>query len=194
MPKVSRMQNDLDRKTVIDLLLKDPFITADAIAARGELSIQQVYRILHILEEEGIIAGNPVSLDLTKLGLKRYIVMAKRGNEMPSEKSIRSAAYSDEFLSGMACQKINIIPEDDYTCTGEFDIVWVFLAENMVEATKYVDYLRMVSKGHFRSFSIQEVLFTTRRNMTTTPDMDRYKDYVEDLITIRRTPIFEDED
>lgn len=181
MPRVSKKQNEADKKNVLDALLRDPNADVDSLASKCNLSTQQVYRILRILEEEKIIFGNPMLIDLQKLNKKRFIILAKRGNQAPGETSIRSALYSEEFLNSMHSKSIDIIPEDDYTCSGEYDVVTIIIAESSYQAVKYMDFLRNVAGGYFLNFSMLEVMFTTRKNMKMTPDVELFTEYVSEV-------------
>ncbi len=165
----------------MDTLLRNPACSVASISDKCGLSTQQVYRILRDLEEEGIIYGNPVVLDLSKLGKKRFIIFAKRSGKPSDQTSLNSALYSDEFLKRIASKKLDIIPEDDYTCTGAFDMVTVFLADSTMEAIKYMDLLRHTAQGYFSSYSMSEVMFTTRKNMIMTPEKDAFVQYMIDI-------------
>ena len=185
MPRVSKKQNEIDIKNVINALLRDPNASVDSIGTVCQLSQQQVYRVLRILEEDKIVFGNPMLIDLSKLGKKRFIIMAKRSYGSPNDNTLKSASYSAQFLEGLAKDRIDIIPEDDYTCSGEFDMVTVIIADSILQANKYVEYLRNVSAGYFSSFSIVEVLFTTRKNMRMTPEVSQFTDYVTEVASLR---------
>jgi DNA-binding Lrp family transcriptional regulator len=185
MPRASKEKSREDRGAVVDALLRDPSATAESLASATGLSQQQVYRILRALEEEGVIAGRPVQIDLAKLHKKRYIIMAKRGSGMPDGVTLSSSCYSEEFVRAMKEQGIDIIPEDDYTCAGEYDMVTVIIADDFMEASKYMEFLRATSKGYFVKFSVMEVLFTTRRNLLPTADMERFQSYVREVMEYR---------
>ena len=172
MPKNSKEQNEKDRERVIDCLLRDPVCSVQGIAEKCNLSTQQVYRILRSLEEEGIIFGKPTMIDLKKLGKKRFIIYARRSGKPSDQVTLNTSLYSSEFLEQLKSKKLDIIPEDDYTCSGAFDMVTVFLANNIMDANKYLDLLRHVSDGYFSSFALSEVMFTTKKNMVTTPERD----------------------
>lgn len=147
-----------------------------------------MYRILRKLQDDGTIFGNPVSIDLGKIGLKRFIIFAKRGGMPPDENTMDGALYSEWFLNGLASKSIDIIPEDDYTCSGVFDMVTVFIADSSIEAIKYMEFLRNISRGYFTSFSMAEVLFTTRKNMQMTPDVGRFVDYTSEVALLSTIP------
>ena len=181
MPKKSRSQNLEDKDKVIDCLLRDPSCSVQTLSERCQLSIQQVYRILRILEEEDIIYGNPLVLNLSKLGMKRYIIFATRSGKPADQTSLDSSLYSEKFLRRIRDRNLDIIPEDDYTCTGAFDMVTIFLAKNIMDANKYLDLIRTVSNEYFSSFMVSEVLFTTRKNMLPTPERDAFVNYMKDI-------------
>ena len=181
MPKNSKEQNEKDRERVIDCLLRDPVCSVQGIAEKCNLSTQQVYRILRSLEEEGIIFGKPTMIDLKKLGKKRFIIYARRSGKPSDQVTLNTSLYSSEFLEQLKSKKLDIIPEDDYTCSGAFDMVTVFLANNIMDANKYLDLLRHVSDGYFSSFALSEVMFTTKKNMVTTPERDDFVEYVKEI-------------
>lgn len=181
MPKSSKAQTENDRKNVIEYLMKNPSCTVPSISENCGLSTQQVYRILRDLESEGIVYGNPLMLNFAKLGMNRYIIFARRSGIPSDQTTLNSSLYSKEFLDSLKEHKIDIIPEDDYTCTGAFDMVTVFLAHNITDANKYLDFLRHTSKGYFNSCTISEVLFTTRKNMINTPERQSFIEYIQDI-------------
>ncbi len=181
MPKNSKSQNAIDRNRVMDRLLRDPGCTVQTLADDCNLSTQQVYRILRHLEEEGIVYGNPMMIDLSKVGKKRFIIFATRSGRPSDQNTLNGSLYSKVFLEEMREKKLDIIPEDDYTCTGAFDMVTIFLANNVTDANKYLDLLRHVSNNYFSTFRISEVLFTTRKNMIATPERERFIEYVKDI-------------
>ena len=181
MPKASKKQNDEDVQMVLDTILRDPNIKVSDLSSRCGLSTQQVYRILRKLEDDGVLFGNPMMIDLGKIGRKRFIIFAKRSGAPPDEGTMNGALYSEEFLNSMVSEKLDIIPEDDYTCTGAFDMVTVFIARSSLEAIKYMEFLRNISHGYFSSFSMSEVMFTTRKCMIRTPEVDSFIDYASDV-------------
>ncbi|WII07732.1 winged helix-turn-helix transcriptional regulator [Methanomassiliicoccales archaeon LGM-RCC1] len=181
MPKNSKSQNAIDRNRVMDRLLRDPGCTVQTLADDCNLSTQQVYRILRHLEEEGIVYGNPMMIDLSKVGKKRFIIFATRSGRPSDQSTLNGSLYSKVFLEEMREKNLDIIPEDDYTCTGAFDMVTIFLANNATDANKYLDLLRHVSNDYFSTFRISEVLFTTRKNMIATPERKRFIEYVKDI-------------
>lgn len=181
MPKASKKQNEEDVQIVLDKILRNPNIKVGDLSSMCGLSTQQVYRILRKLEDDGILFGNPMMIDLGKIGKKRFIIFAKRSGSPPDESTMNGALYSEEFLNSMVSEKLDIIPEDDYTCTGAFDMVTVFIARSSLEAIKYMEFLRNASRGYFSSFSMSEVMFTTRKCMIRTPEVDSFIDYTSDV-------------
>lgn len=186
MPRVSKDQNKKDADLLIDALLRHPGADADALAQTCKLSVQQVYRILRVLQDEGIITGQPYIVDLAKVGKKRFLIMAKRSGDLVDENTFSCALYTDEFINRIREENLDIIPEDDYTCSGEFDMITTVIANDAFTATKYVDLLRTVSHGYFSRFSIEEVMYTTRRNAMPGPDIEAFISYLRQVQHFQR--------
>jgi DNA-binding Lrp family transcriptional regulator len=181
MPRVSKEQNRKDIQKIMKLLIAHPNLDVDTISQQSGLSNQQVYKILRNLEEEKILFGNPRLIDLPKANRKRFIIFAKRSGSLANDRTLKCALYSKEFLTMLAKEKIEIIPEDDFTCSGEYDMVTIINAESTLQANKYVDFLRSISYDYFSKFSIIEVMFTTKRNSIPTPDVERFTNYVSEV-------------
>ncbi|WP_049796314.1 helix-turn-helix domain-containing protein [Methanomassiliicoccus luminyensis] len=186
MPRVSKKQNRMDVDKVTKLLLSHPELEVEAIVQQTGLSNQQVYKILRDLENEGIIFGNTRLLDLSKINRKRFLILAKRSGVIPNPNTVEMALYGKEFMSRLAEEKIDIIPEDDFTCNGEWDMITVIVAENALQANKYVDFLRAVSQDQFSKFSMVEVLFTTKKNTVGTPDIEDFAQYISEVSSYRK--------
>lgn len=181
MPRVSREQNRIDVDKVIRLLIKDSSAEIDSIVQQTGLSSQQVYKILRHLEEKKIIFGNPRLIDLAKINKKRFVIFAKRSGLVADGNTINSALHGEEYSSRMAKENIDVIHEDDFTCSGEYDMITIIVVENTLQATKYVDFLRSISHNYFSKISIVEVLFTTRKNTIWAPDIEDFTKYVSEV-------------
>ena len=181
MPRASKKQNEIDQNNVMDVLLRDPLCTVDSIAEKCSLSTQQVYRILRDFEEKEIIYGKPMMINLEKVGKKRFIIMAKRSGTAPDTNSLDFSLHTVEMLKKIRGNKLDIIPEDDYTCSGAYDMVTVFLADSSLDALMYLDLLRSVSNNYFSRFDLSEVMYTTRKCMVPTPEIRSFVDYISEL-------------
>jgi len=186
MPRVSKEQSKHDLEKVTRLLVQNPNLDVESLAQQSHLSTQQVYKILRKLEENGTIFGTPRLIDLAKVERKRFIIFAKRSGALADDRTVKCALYSKEFLSLLAKERIRIIPEDDYTCSGEYDMVTVISAESTLQANKYVDFLRSISHDYFSKFSIVEVMFTTKKNSIMGPDVERFTEYVSEISSYKK--------
>ena len=179
MPRASKEQNRIDEQNVMKLLLRNPTADVIAIAEECNLSTQQVYKILRELDDKKATTGNYLFVDPEAVGMKRYIIFAKRSGMIYNERSLTSALYEKEMIDDLEKEGIRVIPEDDYTCSGEFDMVTVFFAESSIQANKYADYLRRVSEGNFSKLSVMEVMFTTKKNTKpVSSDIEGFIDFV----------------
>ncbi|MBR4203375.1 MAG: winged helix-turn-helix domain-containing protein [Candidatus Methanomethylophilaceae archaeon] len=175
MPRVSRAENERNKEIVLKALFDNPDQSVADISLSTGLSETQVYKIYRDFREQGVVFGNPAILDLSKTGKKRYIGTLKlvSGDVKPDEKF--GTTNMRDMLLTLASFHLDIIHEDEYACDGSFDWVLVFLANNVRDATQFMNAICVASHDEYEVSSLSEVEFTIRRCSVFSPEM---KDYV----------------
>jgi DNA-binding Lrp family transcriptional regulator len=169
MPKISRKQNEINKQRVIDEVLRNPSLDTESLSHHTGLSKQQIWKILHLLENEGFICGTTFVLDPNKLGKRRYMILADRNNN-PSDEEFLRFIVNDGMKFILIEKKIHVIIEDSYYLGGLNKWITIIMADNIVDASKFCETWRASMWRYFSKIDMAEITFTLRRNVVIKPD------------------------
>lgn len=161
MAKISKEQQDIDEKKVLDKLQQHGNESITILSKTCGFTPQKTSKIIKNLEKKKIILGYTAIIDEQKLGLQKFVLLIKRS----STKLDRDVAnnLASEQLAGDLSQ-LDITIDSSYFIHGEYDWALVFTAPELNEAKRLIG-LILSKYPHFVSkYLIIQILMMLESN------------------------------
>ncbi len=112
-------------------------------------------------------------VDDNKIGLQQYFILIKRTAKAFSKEHIDSII---KRVIQTEIAKMGIIIENVSYVHGEFDVVHIIRASNVVQVKKFCETLSTLSKGYISHMIILEEMFPIEKNGIVNPNIEELKD------------------
>jgi DNA-binding Lrp family transcriptional regulator len=177
MIKMSKSKKEItknDRK-ILDVLMQNARQSLIEISDKTGLSRQTIQKTLQKLEKDNVIWGYQPIIDEQKKGLKEYIILIKRTTKPIDEKLLDKIISNkqEEVVLKMGIKYVTTL----YT-HGNFDIILIFIALDIKEVKKFIEYLKSIYSDYFADVQLLETLFTVRKQGIMNPNVINLKQLV----------------
>jgi DNA-binding Lrp family transcriptional regulator len=175
MPKIHKEQIDEEGKIILSELLQNAKASINSIAKHCHVSEQKVRRMIHQLEEHHMIWGYSTIIDEEKLGLKHFVLMAKRSGMKVDEEMV------DQIISRKLediSYEEGITIESSFYVHGEYDWIITFTAKDILKARKFADTLAVLNKGIIEKIIILQTLMFMRKHYVLNPERMKLKEFL----------------
>ena len=159
MSKISKEQQHKDEKKVLEQLLKDASQSIDMIGKACGFSRQKVWRIIKRLEEDATIWGQHAVINDEMLDLRSFFALIKK-TDLPAADIADIIIKRDLDKLGA---EIGVSVVDSIYVYGTYDWVIEFAAEDMKQANKFCEILRIMYKGYISKIDLLEQLFAIKK-------------------------------
>jgi DNA-binding Lrp family transcriptional regulator len=175
MSKSSRDQIDKDEKKILSELVKNSDEKIETIAKHCGFSRQKVWRAVKQMEENHMIWGYTAIFDEEKIGLKHFMLMAKRTMKQLEEKT------ADKIVSRKLedlVAELGITIESSFYVHGEYDWVITFTAEDIKQAKKFSNSFVALYPGVIEKMTIMQTLMFIRKQYILNPEKMKLKEFL----------------
>ncbi|MCU0849999.1 MAG: Lrp/AsnC family transcriptional regulator [Candidatus Thermoplasmatota archaeon] len=173
MGNTSKNQPTSDEQKVLSELQKNSRNTIDAIAKNCGFSRQKVYRIIKQLESTEKIWGYSVTMDETP-EKQKFILFLKKGKGVHDPRQVKELLNTQ--MDSLK-EELGVTVLHSYFIHGDYDLVTVFTAKDIMVAKKFVAALINKFPATF-SIRINQVLYTLREQYIRTPHPEQMKDFI----------------
>jgi len=175
MSKSSRVQIDKDEKKILSELVKNSNEKIETIAKHCDFSRQKTWRFIKQLEAKGLIWGYTAIFDEEKIGLKHFMLMAKRTMKQLEEKTVDKIV--SRKLEDLVAE-LGITIESSFYVHGEYDWVITFTAEDIKQAKKFSNSFVALYPGVIEKMTIMQTLMFIRKQYILNPGSKKLKEFL----------------
>jgi DNA-binding Lrp family transcriptional regulator len=175
MSKNSKDQIDQDEKKIISELVKNSKENIDTIAKHCGFSAQKVRRVIKQMEQNHVIWGYTSVFDEKRIGLKHFIMMAKRTPGQVEEKTVDKIIQRE--LEDRAAE-LGITIESSAYVHGDYDWIITFTAEDIVQAKMLSNSLNLLHPNKIEKVAIIQTLMFIKKQYILNPDREILKDFL----------------
>jgi DNA-binding Lrp family transcriptional regulator len=174
MPKSSLEQYEIDRKKVIEELIRDAKQSVDRIGKNCGFSRQKVWRIIKQLEKNNTIWGYSAVVDSDILDLKRYLILIKKTNKplTPDKIDIITSRKLKEVTS-----QYGITIENSFYTHGSSDWFISVTARGIKDIKRVVEMFTYMLKDFIEQVDVIEVIFPVALHNCPNPNIEKIKDF-----------------
>jgi DNA-binding Lrp family transcriptional regulator len=175
MAKSNIVQIDQDKKKVLTELAKNSNEKIETIAKHCGFSKQKAWRIIKQLEKSRMIWGYTAIFNEEKIGLKHFMIMAKRNNKKIEEKTVDQiiSRKIEDFAADLGVT----IESSSYT-HGEYDWILTFTAKDIIQAKKFSDSLSSLNPGILEKITILQTMMFIRKQYVLNPERMKLKEFL----------------
>jgi DNA-binding Lrp family transcriptional regulator len=174
MPKSSKEQIEADEKKVIRELQRNSKESIDEIAKKCGFSRQKVWRIINRLEKNKIIWGYHAVVDVEKLKLRHYIILAKKV-VMSIENTANKIISRDIERKA---EEIGVTIHGSHYLHGNYDWQICFTAKDIATAKKFCNELASFYHPIIKDLVLLETIFTVKEGGIENPNVDQLKTFL----------------
>ena len=171
----SRDNLEQDEKKILSELIKNSKENIDTIAKRCSFSRQKTWRFIKQLEAKRLIWGYTAIFDEQKIGLKHFVMMAKRNTGPLKEDTVTKIIKRD--LDNMV-KELGITIESSLYVHGEYDWIIAFTAKDIVYAKKLGDLLNEMHPGRLEKITILQTMMTIKKQYILNPERAKLKNFM----------------
>lgn len=175
MPKVSKGQIRKDEQKVLVEMRKNAKENINTIAKRCKFSSQKVRRIIKQLEKDNTIFGYTAIFNEEKVGLKHFIMMAKRNSNKITEETVNQiiSRKLEDFTA-----TLGIAVESSFYVHGEYDWIITFAARDIIHAKEFVNALLKLNPGIIQKITLLETMMFIRKQYVLNPSRSKLKEFL----------------
>jgi len=174
MPKSSKEQIYSDEKKVIFELQMNSNESIDTIAKNCGFSRQKVWRIIKRLEKNKTIWGYHAVIDIEKLGIKHYLILAKKAMKPATKTADMIVTRKIE----KEAKKIGVTIHGSHYLHGHYDWQICFTAENLAKAKQFSEKLKTVYFPIIKDLELLEIIFTVKEGCIENPEVKKLKKFL----------------
>lgn len=174
MPK-SKENMEQDEKKILSELIKNSKENIDTIAKHCGFSRQKTWRFIKQLEAKDLIWGYTAVFDEQKLGLKHFMMLAKRSTGPLKDDTVTKIIKRD--LEKIVTE-FGITIESSSYVHGEYDWVITFTAIDIIHAKKLADLLNEMHPGRLEKITILQTMMAIKKQYILNPNRDKLKDFI----------------
>ena len=165
--------NEDEMKVILELQ-KNSRENVKTIAKHCGFSQQKTARIIKRLEKS-MIWGYTTIFDAEPQGLQKFILSIKRSGKPLDKKSMNEIAY--ERLEKIIFN-LGVTIESSYFIHGEYDWILIFLAKDILHATKFADILLNAYPGIVDKVNLSQILYRQRDHLIANPDQMKLMEFL----------------
>ncbi len=175
MSKSSNDQIGQDEKKIISELVKNSKENIDTIAKHCGFSAQKVRRVIKQMEQNHLIWGYTSVFDEKKIGLKHFMMMAKRTSGHVEEKTVDKIIKRE--LEDRAAE-LGITIESSAYVHGDYDWIITFTAEDIAQAKMLSNSMNQLHPNKIEKVTIIQTLMFIKKQYILNPDRKVLKDFL----------------
>jgi len=173
MAKTSKKQIEKDERKVISLLQENARTTIEEMTEKLGFSRQKVWRIIKRLEENQTIWGYSAIVNDEKLNRKRYIMLIKKSISPLDELADKIISFTMQ----KEVKKIGVKIEHSMFLHGEYDWLFIFLANDMKDVKRFTDILSKEYERIISEIKVLENVFSVQKNGVVNPNIHEFKEF-----------------
>ena len=174
MSRTSERQMEDDEEKIIRELVKDSRKSPYEIAKKCGFSRQKVWRIIKRFEKNKTIWGYHAVVDIEKLGMKHFLILAKKAIEPVKETADIIVTREIERKA----KEIGIVIHGSHYLHGVYDWQICFTAENIMQAKRFCEALAVLYHPVIKELELLENIFTVKEGCIENPNLEKLKTFI----------------
>ena len=172
MPKSSFNKVNEDKSKLLQLLEKNPKLSANEISENLGFSRQKAWRLVKDLEKSGMIWGYTTVIDESVRDYQIFFALIKQ--------NIPYLECTDRIIKNVRADnsaKIGVKLIGLYYTTGPYDGVCIFAAKNITDAKKYLGYMMKQYEEYVTSIDLVQSIFPMVHLGKINPNLEKLKEF-----------------